>query len=175
MAAILDQDRLRLQRSFRSAVGIAKAAMDLAGDGRTNSQKGTRFEAFGRSVEFLQAGTRGSDGESSSMPTVKVSVETKLAFWEVLSYWELLEDDEIEKAFVEALGQVAWRNVPAWVCASLWVFYLMGSMEAGMLKIWNYCYNRDEFTAYPKLFFQSCCYAGGNIYQVNGCSSFASS
>lgn len=98
MAAILDQDRLRLQRSFRSAVEIAKVAMGLAGADRTNSHDRTGSAAFERS------------GESISLPTVKVGVETKLAFWEVLSYWELLEDDEIEKAFVGALGQVAWRN-----------------------------------------------------------------
>lgn len=121
MAAILDQDRLRLQRSFRSAMEIAKVAMGLAGDGQTKSQNGTGFAAFGRGVKSSQAAARGGSGdvESSSMPTVKVSVETKLAFWEVLSYWELLEDDEIEKAFVEALGQVAWRNMPARVCVVL--------------------------------------------------------
>lgn len=35
-----------------------------------------------------------------------LDVEVGLAFWEVLSYSRLLEDVEIEAAFVEALAQV---------------------------------------------------------------------
>lgn len=103
MEAILAQDSLRLQRSFRSTTKETKAiqaALEAAarseGAGgstsRLGSDNGKRPAAAAAAAEDPSSFTLGKDGVH--------------AFWEVLSYPRMLEDGEIERTFLRALAQV---------------------------------------------------------------------
>lgn len=72
---ILEQDRKRLKRSFRS-VGKASGAT--------------------------------AAGAAAAAASAKLALGTDAthAFWEVLSYWQLLEDGGIREAFSAALARV---------------------------------------------------------------------
>lgn len=110
MAAVLAQDRLRLQHSFRSACSSAKgilAAVEAAKLG-----EGTGSEAFGSSRSRAGSGV-GSQSASDPTPFALGSDATH-AFWEVLSYSELLEDNGIEEAFLAALVQVCEHVSHVW-------------------------------------------------------------
>lgn len=87
-AAILAQDRLRLQASFRSG---KEAAVSMAA-----------------AIEMAQSG-------GSAVPVSKLGTEATHAFWEVLSYADLLHDSRIEESFLEALVEV-WGFVLSRCC-----------------------------------------------------------
>lgn len=104
MESILAQDSLRLQRSFRStteetkavhaAIAAAARSEDAGGSGsRSDLDGGKRLAAAAVvAAEDPSLFTLGKDGVN--------------AFWEVLSYPQLMEDGEIERTFLRALAQV---------------------------------------------------------------------
>lgn len=105
---MLRQDRARLQRSFLS-IGKADQA------GRSSSIDATPTSALPGSSGSAEAaaaagdamtGVAVADGLGEGISTSAVGQEATVAFWEVLSYSRLMEDSEIEQAFLAALTNV---------------------------------------------------------------------
>lgn len=95
MSTLLQRDRCRLQRAFLSAGEAAAAAAAVL----TASQETSAV------VTAASGGSTDVGGRDGSAP-LTLGNDAIYAFWEVMSYAELLQDDEIEEAFLTALGQV---------------------------------------------------------------------
>lgn len=95
LSTLLRRDRCRLQRAFLSAGEAAAAAVAVLDTSQESSEVVTA--ARGRS-------TGGARRDGS--PAVSLGNDAILAFWEVMSYPELLQDGEIEESFLTALRQV---------------------------------------------------------------------
>lgn len=114
-AMVLAQDSFRLQRSFRNtavaanAVGAELAATDLLdAEGvsiLTQSSDDGRGPAAGGGADG-GAGGVGAAAGAVGRSKFCVGADATHAFWEVLSYPHLLQDDGIERAFLRALVQV---------------------------------------------------------------------
>lgn len=111
MAALLGQDRRRLQRSFLSAGNAAKDVIAAISAARSKTKASA-------------GGAGAGSGSAGSPSSLTLAADATHAFWEVLSYWELLEDFEIERAFLEALVQVMVTN-----CA------VRGGCSAGVMVV----------------------------------------
>lgn len=108
MTVVLAQDSRRLQRSFRSVESAAKSMVDSI----ASVQSRTRTETNGlrASVKMLPGG----QPAATAPPSFKLGAEATHAFWEVMSYSQLLEDRGIESAFLEALEQVTSPKVDSY-------------------------------------------------------------
>lgn len=99
MATLLRRDSFRLQRSFRSAGDAAKAAIaTIAGTARPNKATGAGIGGRG--------GSGGGDALPENSPGLTLGADATHAFWEVLSYSELLGDAGVEASFLDALVDV---------------------------------------------------------------------
>lgn len=92
MNNVLGRDSRRLRRAFRSA----EEAVDAAHAASEEANNGVRG-----------SGVDGSEGAEvdNSQPSLSLGVDATHAFWEVLSFADLLEDGNIEEAFLGALAK----------------------------------------------------------------------
>ncbi|CAM9167182.1 unnamed protein product [Laminaria digitata] len=90
MEAILSQDSVRLQRSFRATAKAAEAV----------------HAAIAAAARSDDAGAAGAAAAAADPSASSLGADARHAFWEVLSYPRLLEDGGIEKTFLRALVQV---------------------------------------------------------------------
>lgn len=97
---ILEQDRNRLQNSFRS---VGKAPASTSVPAITKAASGAIAAPTGVG-QMAEAGI-GAAAEAGS-PSFALGTNAIHAFWEVLSYSQLLEDGGIKEAFLAALAQV---------------------------------------------------------------------
>ena len=103
MEAILAQDSLRLQASFRSTVKATEAAHAALGAAARSEDAGGSTSRSGSDGGKRLTAAAAADDDQSVFALRKDGVH---AFWEVLSYPQLLEDGGIERTFLRALAQV---------------------------------------------------------------------